>query len=69
MMTEATLARRPQLVESAVVEAARRYVAAHLLVERAAGRGDTAETVAVFDRDDALQSLRDCLAAHSRVRR
>lgn len=55
------------MVEAAVIEAARRYVAAHLLAERAAG-DDVSETVRVVDQDGALQDLRDCLAAHSRVR-
>jgi hypothetical protein len=59
---------RPDLIAQAVIEAARRLMAAHLLAERAAG-DDVGETVRVIERDDALQDLRDTLSAHSRTRR
>ena len=58
---------RLALVNSAVIEAARRYVAAHLLAERAAG-DDVGETVRVIERDDALQDLRDACSAQGRGR-
>lgn len=60
---------RPERVTQALVEAARQYVAAYLLNERAAGHGLAAETVRVIDVDDALQSLRDACVVHSRIRR
>ena len=65
---------RPQLVEAAVVEAARRYVASQLRAERkACGVKDGGDFDAYQDAVnvslDALQDLRDACSAHSRVRR
>ena len=64
---------RTDLVEAAVVEAARRYVAAQLRAERkACGVREDAQYYAYQDAVnvslDALQELRDACAAHSCTR-
>jgi hypothetical protein len=57
--------------ELAVIEAARQFMAANLRMERAHDQGKVDPydgTVAGGAMLDALQELRDCLAAHSRTR-
>jgi hypothetical protein len=58
---------RPDLIAQAVVEAARRVMAAQLRVERA-GASTLWRDVEIV-RDAEFQELRDSLAAHSRTRR
>jgi hypothetical protein len=58
---------RPDLITQAVVEAARRVMAAQLRVERA-GASTLWRDVEIV-RDGEFQDLRDALAAHSRTRR
>jgi hypothetical protein len=53
---------RAELVRMAALEAARTFMAAQLRFER-----EPAGDLEMF-RDDALQSLRDCLAAERKVR-
>lgn len=61
---------RTDLVDQAVVESARIFMAAHLRHERAEVRGDdVGASVSVLDADAALQDLRDALAAQSKTRR
>lgn len=60
---------RRELLREAVIEAARHYMAAHLVAERqenAPPRFEATED-AVMQRDDALQTLRDALAAERRI--
>lgn len=58
---------RPDLLTQAVVEAARRYMAANLWADRAGGRDRYVPYQdRVNDSLDALQDLRDALAAQRR---
>ena len=52
---------RPELLNQAVVEAARTFMAQHL-------RHEDARDVPRFEVDEALQELRDALAAQSKAR-
>lgn len=56
-----------ELVDQAVIEAARSVMASQLRLDRAAG-DDQAVTVRTWEMDAALQELRDSCAAQSRVR-
>lgn len=57
---------REDLIDQAVVEAARRYMAAFLAWER--NRDGHGSMVLETERDAALQDLRDALTSQSRVR-
>ena len=57
---------RPELLNQAVVEAARRVMAAQLRVERAGA--STLWRDVEHARDAEFQELRDCLAMQSKVR-
>lgn len=60
--------RRRELLEQAVIEAARGYLAAHLRWERAAGQPHDLADDRAMTRDDALQTLRDAAWAERRAR-
>ncbi len=61
------LARRDELITRAVIEAARHFMAAELVLDRAPGIGRGRED-RVNERDGALQDLRDAIAAERKLR-